>query len=303
AAGVYTGPLAAFGGTGTFALLTTGSTRVPTDTTLSGVDNGLALGGARGLVYDPIILEIDLNVPLNANFLSFDFAFLTDEFPSLPGRNSNDGFIAELDRTTWSVDPATQTITDPDNFAFDAQSPAAPTVSIRSEFFSDRRVGTLTGTLYNGGTPMLRAGTPITPGAHKLYLSIFDGGDNSIRGQLDSAAFIRNLQTSFLDPADNFPGATQAPDVKTDVSPLVPGQPVTIPVLPNDFDFDGETPTIISVTQPAHGTASIDPGGQTITYTPLGGSTAPDMFTYTAADKRGLTGTARVELFSYVSSS
>src|SRR5262249_790002 len=67
AAGTYTGPLAAFGGTGTFALLTTGSTRVPTDTTLSGVDNGLALDGVRGLVYDPIILEIDLNVPQNAN--------------------------------------------------------------------------------------------------------------------------------------------------------------------------------------------------------------------------------------------
>src|SRR5207248_9194131 len=78
AAGVFSGPLGAFGGPGTFAVLTTGSTRVATDPTLAGVDNGLTLGGARGLVYDPTILEVDVNVPQGANFLSFDFSFLTN---------------------------------------------------------------------------------------------------------------------------------------------------------------------------------------------------------------------------------
>ncbi|MBI1915606.1 MAG: tandem-95 repeat protein [Planctomycetes bacterium] len=303
AAGVFTGSVGAFGGPGTFALLTTGSTRVATDTTLAGVDNGVRLGGARGLVFDPVILEVDLNVPQGANFLSFDFAFLTDEYPSFPGRASNDAFIAELDNTTWSVDPGTQTISAPDNFAFDTQSSELLPASIRSDFFSDRRIVILTGTLYNAGTPMLRAGIPVTPGPHKLFLSIFDGGDEAIRGQIDSAVFLRNLQTATLAAGDNFPGATQPPDVEPDVAPLPNGQPATIPVLANDLHLDGEPLTIVSVTQPATGTVQIDPGGQTLTYFPAAGMSGPVSFTYTVADSRGLMGSAPVTLVPLVVSS
>jgi len=45
------------------------------------------------------------------------------------------------------------------------------------------------GTTYGGATPILRASTPITPGVHSLFLSIFDQGDRGF----DSAAFIDNL--------------------------------------------------------------------------------------------------------------
>ena len=42
------------------------------------------------------------------------------------------------------------------------------------------------GTIYGGATPRLSAAQAVTPGAHALYLSIFDQGDSS----LDSAVFL-----------------------------------------------------------------------------------------------------------------
>ena len=45
------------------------------------------------------------------------------------------------------------------------------------------------GTTYDGATRVLRASTPITPGRHRLYLSIFDQGDRIY----DSAVFIDKL--------------------------------------------------------------------------------------------------------------
>jgi hypothetical protein len=136
-----------------------------------------------------------------------------------------------------------------------------------------------------------------------LFLSIFDVGDEAIRGQIDSAVFLRNLQTSTLAAVDNFAGATQAPNIDPDVAPLPDGHPATIPVLANDLDLDGEPLTIVSVTQPATGTVQIDPGGQTVTYFPAAGMSGAVSFTYTAADKRGLTGTATVMLVPLVTSS
>ncbi len=60
--------------------------------------------------------------------------------------------------------------------------------------------------------------------------------------------------------------------------------PVTVSVLANDFDLDGDTVLLIAATQPAFGTATLNVNG-TITYTPT--STCPpatDSFTYTISD-------------------
>src|SRR5262249_49884459 len=124
-----------------------------------------------------------------------------------------------------------------------------------------------------------------------------------LRGQIDTAVFIRNLQTSFLPPGANFPGATEVPDAEPDISPLSSGQPVTIPVLANDLDFESQALMIVSVTQPSQGTVSIDPGGKTVTSFPGAFSLTPVSFTYTVADPRGLTATSTVTLFPLVQSS
>ena len=63
------------------------------------------------------------------------------------------------------------------------------------------------GTTYDGATVLLSASTEITtPGAHTLYLSIFDQADEIY----DSAVFVDNLVVGFVpDPAQNCaPGAT-----------------------------------------------------------------------------------------------
>ncbi|WP_136635757.1 Ig-like domain-containing protein [Pseudooceanicola onchidii] len=68
--------------------------------------------------------------------------------------------------------------------------------------------------------------------------------------------------------------------------------PVTIDVLANDTDVDGDTLTISDVADPANGTAQIVDGK--IVYTPDAGFTGTETFTYTVTDPDGLTDTATV---------
>jgi outer membrane protein OmpA-like peptidoglycan-associated protein len=72
------------------------------------------------------------------------------------------------------------------------------------------------------------------------------------------------------------------------------GTPLTINVLGNDTDPDGDTLTITSVSTPGKGTAVIS--GRTIIYTPAAGAgcTGSDTFTYTISDGKGGTSTATV---------
>lgn len=73
--------------------------------------------------------------------------------------------------------------------------------------------------------------------------------------------------------------------------------PVTIPVLANDSDPDGDTLSVTSVSAPASGSAVINSDG-TITYTPSAeqatGSLLTDSFSYTVSDGAGGTATATV---------
>ena len=68
---------------------------------------------------------------------------------------------------------------------------------------------------------------------------------------------------------------------------------VDINVLANDTDVDGDSLTITGVSDPAHGTAVINPDG-TIKYTPDANYNGTDSFTYTVSDGQGGTDTATV---------
>src|SRR5262249_43670296 len=68
---------------------------------------------------------------------------------------------------------------------------------------------------------------------------------------------------------------------------------VTIAVLANDTDADGQTLTITGTTPPAHGSIVVNPN-QTITYTPNGNFNGSDSFTYSIADGFGGTATGTV---------
>jgi VCBS repeat-containing protein len=68
--------------------------------------------------------------------------------------------------------------------------------------------------------------------------------------------------------------------------------PITIDVLNNDFDINGDTLTVDSVTQGTNSSA-INNGGN-VTYTPALNFTGIDSFTYTVSDGNGGTDTATV---------
>jgi hypothetical protein len=59
---------------------------------------------------------------------------------------------------------------------------------------------------------------------------------------------------------------------------------VTIAVLGNDTDVEGDSPTVATVAQPAMGTVVINPGNKTVTYTPATNYNGADAFIYTVTD-------------------
>jgi len=174
---------------GDYAILTTGdATLAPTANTSE--SSGADVGGApvRGNTdFDVVVLRIDLDVPASANCLvGMDFRFLSEEYPEYVGTRYNDAFIAELDRSTWRTSGVSDIVA-PDNFAFDPQGNPITINAAGATSMTSVNAG---GTTYDGATPLLTAATPITPGPHTLYLSIFDQGDHIY----DSAVFVDNLR-------------------------------------------------------------------------------------------------------------
>ena len=271
---------------GQSALLTSGDIALapgPNDSSGATASNGTELRGAR----DVSILRLDLMIPAGANCLSFDFAFQSEEYPEFVNSPYNDAFLAELDASTWSV--ANSVITAPNNFAFDS---AGGIVSINGSFFEPDRVVTDTGSQYDGSTPLLSVRTPVTPGAHALYLSIFDAGDTA----LDSAAFVDGLVAGTAGPGGCSAGANEPPNAVNDGFES-PEDTVTAPfnVLANDSDpDDGQTLTVTTLSPSAqHGTVTCTAAGM-CTYTPAPNYHGPDSFTYGISDGHGGTDTATV---------
>ena len=66
-------------------------------------------------------------------------------------------------------------------------------------------------------------------------------------------------------------------------------------VLGNDSDPDGDTLSAVKVTEPQHGTLSLNANGS-FTYTPAAGYAGPDSFSYKATDGSADSGTATVTL-------
>jgi hypothetical protein len=140
------------------------------------------------------MLRIDLRIPKGANCLSFNFRFLSEEYPEFVDDIYNDAFVAELDQSNWSAatkdDPA---ITAPNNFAVDRRRNP---IRINRAGVDTMRRRNARGTTFDGATRVLRASTPITRGRHRLYLSIFDQGDRVY----DSAVFLDNLRANRRTP-------------------------------------------------------------------------------------------------------
>ncbi|HEX2122565.1 MAG TPA: cadherin-like domain-containing protein, partial [Thermoanaerobaculia bacterium] len=83
-----------------------------------------------------------------------------------------------------------------------------------------------------------------------------------------------------------------APSAQPDSIVATPGSSVTLAVLENDSDADGDALSVTAVSTPRAGTATHN--GTTVTYTAPAGFTGSDAFTYTVTDATGSTATANV---------
>jgi alpha-tubulin suppressor-like RCC1 family protein len=85
-----------------------------------------------------------------------------------------------------------------------------------------------------------------------------------------------------------------APDAVDDSATTAEESAVSIAVVGNDSDINGDAVTVASVGVPAHGTAVIAGGGTSITYTPAADFFGADTFTYTAKDPLGAESTPAI---------
>ncbi len=208
---------------GAFGILTTGSVNNVLSSQATESDVTISNAPSRGnSARDVTVMKIDFTAPAGVNCLSLNFKFLSEEFPEWVGQQYNDAFIAELDSSTWTASQTgnSASITAPLNFAKDA---AGNVVSINSTGIGGLTQANASGTVYDGATTLLRANTPVTPGAHSLYLSIFDQGD----AQLDSAVFVNNLRTSFIpNPSINCVSGAQPVSSTLTLTPSTDASPV-----------------------------------------------------------------------------
>lgn len=89
------------------------------------------------------------------------------------------------------------------------------------------------------------------------------------------------------------PVPNRAPIARNDVATTPYGKPVTIAVLANDSDPDGDPITLAAVGSPAHGSATRNQDSS-VTYAPIPTFSGTDQFTYTIADDHGHTASATV---------
>jgi hypothetical protein len=175
----------------------------------------------RGDANDAVTLKVDVTAPQGQTCMLLDYKFFSEEFPEFVNAGFNDAFIAELDASNWAVSGST--ITGPNDFAAGYGDQASvdtvgPTVVSPANS---------AGTTYDAATGIITAKVPVTPGAHAVFLSVFDAGDSIY----DSALFVDNLRFK-TEP----PSTCRAPD-------LFGGQ-VGVTLNSKQIKFSGSTGTI-----------------------------------------------------------
>jgi hypothetical protein len=89
--------------------------------------------------------------------------------------------------------------------------------------------------------------------------------------------------------------ANDAPDADADSATTTEDDPVTVDVLANDSDPDGDSLSVSNLSNPSNGSVANN-GDGTVTYTPDSGFAGSDSFTYDACDPGGLCDQATVSI-------
>lgn len=191
----------------TFAVLSTGKT---SDIAGSPGDFISTDFGAVGTGGDTAILTLNFTIPATANCLSFDFEFLSEEYPEYVTSNFNDYFHALLNGVNISFDNVGNEITVNNNYFLGLTPPNA----------------------FDGATPRLTTTWDVTPGSNiTLAFKIADVGD----GIYDSAVFIDRLRIRFRKSGYCLPGTVYCTDSDDDAFYLEGGDCGTVDCNDNDW--------------------------------------------------------------------
>ena len=133
-------------------------------------------------------------------------------------------------------------------------------------------------------------GTVVSDGASLEYTPNSNYyGDDELTFEVSNGRFIDTGIVSIIVSSVNDP-----PNVVDDKISTQENQEVTIPVLFNDVDVDGDELTLLSVENPLNGVTSINVG-KSITYTPNPGVVNDlEIFDYTISDSSGETSTGTI---------
>jgi|GEM_PF-6512454 len=134
------------------------------------------------------------------------------------------------------------------------------------------------------------AGRPLTVSYNSGSLSVTP--NLGFAGDTDFSYTIANTSGAQANAIVNVHVNASAPIATNDSATTEAGIFKAINVLSNDSDPQGQTPYIVSVGTPSHGTTTYS--GGTVYYTPVSGYSGVDSFTYTISNTFGLTSTATV---------
>lgn len=152
---------------------------------------GTDLAGAAGADGNDLTqVKIALSPPTGATCVSFDFLYLSEEFPNYVDQEFNDIFTAELNESEFELNG--NQVSASNNFAY-GEDQELLSVNTFTRFSPAQR------SALNGKSPPLSASSPIQLGEGDLnegaadlaiYLSVQDLGDSA----LDSAVVVDNLR-------------------------------------------------------------------------------------------------------------
>jgi len=205
-----------------------------------------------------------------------------------------------------SDDPTTPVANDPTISVF----PSSGAISLTKAGVFSVNIITYTFTVKNTGTnnltkvtltdakiglsaqPVTLTAGILTPGSSANYTATY----TLTQADKDAGSVLNNASVSGVDANGNTQTNTASvtvsvplsPVAKADTAATIVGVPVIIPILKNDNPGNStlNPATIQIITQPAHGTATVNTDG-TVTYTPAAGYTGQDVFTYKVQDAYG----------------
>lgn len=181
---VYTSPVGYLTATDgdTFLLMSSGNASMLAGTPSTIASTDFPPFGTAG---DNASLTLTLQVPADVNIMSFDYRFMSEEYPEFP--YVNDYFHAILNDSSGSH-----------QLAFDS---LGREIGTGNNVF-DPSINT-TGTVFNGATPQVTNVAKVVPG--ETITLTFEVGD-AFDGQYDTAVFIDNVK--FFYNADTLPPVT-----------------------------------------------------------------------------------------------